>query len=194
MDLDPFSPIGITEETMRLLDVFLLHCVLRDSPPDDPKEIAAVGRNLNRVAARGRRPGLQLEREGKSVGMAEWGEEVLAECEPIAEALDAANATEAHRQALKRAKEALSDPGSVPSARIVEEMVRSYDSSYTRFVLDHSLRHRRALLALPLSPQVEERYRQLAEHSLEEQRRMEASDDMPFESYRQRYLSQGLVA
>src|SRR5439155_9742903 len=37
MDLDPFVPIGITADTMRFLDVFLLHCLLCDSPPDTPE-------------------------------------------------------------------------------------------------------------------------------------------------------------
>jgi glutamate--cysteine ligase len=42
MDLDPFSAIGITAQTMRFLDIFLLHCLLNDSPPDTPQEIAAT--------------------------------------------------------------------------------------------------------------------------------------------------------
>src|SRR5207244_7993056 len=32
MDLDPYSGIGIAAETTRFLDVFLLHCLLSDSP------------------------------------------------------------------------------------------------------------------------------------------------------------------
>src|SRR3954469_24948548 len=56
MDLDPFCPIGITPQTCRMLDIFLLHCLLHESPPDTPAEIAEVGRNQNRVAARGREP------------------------------------------------------------------------------------------------------------------------------------------
>src|SRR5215212_9873323 len=48
MDLDPFSPIGISAATCRFLDVFLLHCLLSDSPPDTPAEIAAINRNQDR--------------------------------------------------------------------------------------------------------------------------------------------------
>src|SRR6218665_2300638 len=44
-DLDPFVPVGITAATMRLLDVFLLHCLLSDSPPDTPEEIAELQHN-----------------------------------------------------------------------------------------------------------------------------------------------------
>src|SRR2546426_115712 len=45
MDLDPFCPIGIWPATCRFLDLFLLHCLLADSPPDTPQEIAAIRRN-----------------------------------------------------------------------------------------------------------------------------------------------------
>jgi glutamate--cysteine ligase len=51
MDLDPFRPVGIVPETMHMLDVYLLYCLLSDSPPDTPQEIAALGRNQQRVAA-----------------------------------------------------------------------------------------------------------------------------------------------
>jgi len=54
MDLDPFVPVGITAQTMRLLDVFLLHCLLTDSPPDTPEEIAVLKHNQQLTAERGR--------------------------------------------------------------------------------------------------------------------------------------------
>src|SRR5260221_11169598 len=99
MDLDPFSPIGITADTIRFLDVFLLHCLLAESPPDTRREIEAIGRNKLRTAARGREPGLRLDRDGRMVELREWGAEVLAEGGPMAPALDAAQGTGAHPDA-----------------------------------------------------------------------------------------------
>ncbi|HSU43521.1 MAG TPA: glutamate--cysteine ligase, partial [Casimicrobiaceae bacterium] len=52
LDVEPFSPVGIDALTMRFLDVFLLHCLLADSPPDTPAEIARIARNQFRVAER----------------------------------------------------------------------------------------------------------------------------------------------
>src|SRR5207249_7616955 len=54
MDLDPFEPVGINTQTMRFLDLFLLHCVLCDSAPDTPGALAALTRNKPPVASRGR--------------------------------------------------------------------------------------------------------------------------------------------
>ena len=43
---------------MRLLDVFVLHCLLSDSPPDTPQEIAELKHNQHHTAERGRESGL----------------------------------------------------------------------------------------------------------------------------------------
>src|SRR5690349_16948534 len=72
MDLDPFVPVGITARTMRFIDVFLLHCLLSDSPDDTPEEIVALARNQQRTAARGREPGLKLERGAAEVPLVDW--------------------------------------------------------------------------------------------------------------------------
>ena len=189
MDLDPFCPIGITEGTLRLLDVFLLHCLLRDSPPDTPQELAAIVRNQQRVAARGREPGLRLTNGSHEVAFAEWGGQVLAECEPIATAVDAANETTTHREALAAAVAALHDPAMTPSARVLQTMERDYGNSYTRFVLAQSLAHRDTILQLPFPADVADRFARLAEESIVEQRRIEAADTCPFETYRQLYLA-----
>jgi len=193
MDLDPFSPIGITADTVRFLDVFLLHCLLTESPPDTPREIEATGRNKQRASTRGREPGLRLERGAQHVELRKWGAEVLAECEPIAAALDAAHGAvhgkSAHRDALQAALRAVEDPSHAPSARVLAEMRRSHGNSYARFALARSLEHARALRSEPLPKQVEARFVRLAEESIRKQREIEAADKVDFETYRQRYLS-----
>ena len=189
MDLDPFEPAGINAATMRVLDTFLLHCLLCDSPLDTPDEVRAVRRNQQRVATRGREPGLRLERGANEVLLAEWGGRILAECKPIAAALDAANGTTAHAEALATAVDRLNNPDATPSARVLQATARDHGNSFVRFVLAQSIKHRESILALPLAPDVLERYARVAEESLAEQRRIEASDRLPFEAYRQLYLA-----
>ena len=198
MDLNPFCPIGIAADTMRFLDVFLLHCLLCDSPPDTPQELDVMARNILRASARGREPGVRLVRGSQEVALFEWGGQVLAECEPIAAALDAAHyATTAgtdYSDALAAAVAALDDPASTPSARVLEAMQQNHDGSYLRFVLAQSLQHRIALQSLTLHAEVAERFARLAEVSLAEQRRIEAATKVPFETFRQQYLSSVMLS
>ncbi len=189
LDLDPFSPVGITAPAMRFLDVFLLHCLLADSPPDTPQEIAAIGRNKQRVAARGREPGLRLERDGAEVELRQWAGEVLGACAPIAAALDAAQGDDTCRAALAATIEAAANPETLPSARVLAAILQDHGGSYFRFALEHSRRYRGALLAEPLPDEVARRFEGLARQSLDEQLALESADDVPFETYRQRYLA-----
>ena len=188
MDLDPFSPIGITAQTCRFLDVFLLDCLLAESPPDSPAEIKSINRNQERVAARGREPGLKLSRNGAEVPLKEWGRELLAQCAPAAAKLDALLGSAAYRDAVQAAFSALEEPDSVPSARVLHAMQRNHGGSYVRFVLAESLLHRASLLATPLPPDIEDEFANLARASSAKQRQIEAQDRVDFETYRRQYL------
>ena len=160
-----------------------------EGPVLPPDEIRAVGRNQQRVATRGREPGLLLVRGSDEVPLADWGGRILAECKPIAAALDAANGGSAHGTALASALERIGNPDATPSARVLQTAARDHGNSFVRFVLSQSIKHRETILALPLAPDVVERYAHYAEASLAEQREIEASDRLPFEAYRQLYLA-----
>jgi glutamate--cysteine ligase len=188
MDLDPFVPIAISAATVRFLDVFLLHCLLCDSPPDTPEELADIVSNKQRVASRGREPGLTLARHAHEVELVEWGGEVLADCAPIAAALDRANGGSMHAEALRAAVAALNDPQTTPSARVLQAM-EGYGNSYVSFALAQSRAHRDTILGAELAADVADHFARLAEESIEAQRRIEAADTVPFETYREQYLS-----
>jgi glutamate--cysteine ligase len=193
MDLDPFNPVGINAQTMRFLDILLLWCLLEDSPPDNPQELLAIARNKLRGAQEGRKPGLTLERRGAQVALADWGNEVLAACEPIAEAIDGIRGGAAYRDSLQNAFSCLKDPESAPSAKVLHAMARNHMNSHVRFTLAESLSHRGTLLGIPLKPDAEDRFARLAAESLEKQRKIEAADRVDFETYRQRYLNPELL-
>ncbi len=188
MDLDPFEPVGINADTVAFLDVFLLHCLLAESPPDTPDEIAALARNQHRAAERGREPGLRLERGGAEVPLLEWGAQILDECAPAAAALDAARGGRQHRDALAAATAALAQPEQLPSARVLHAMRSDHSGSYTSFVNACAERTRQVLMQQTLSAETHTRLTQQAQASVQERHRIEAADSIDFEQFRQHYL------
>ena len=190
MDLDPFEPAGISAQTMRFLDVFLLHCLLRDSPPDSPEENVAMGRNQHRAAAQGREADLMLQRGESHVGIADWGAEILAECLPLAEALDQLGGTPArHLSAVEQALQRWQAPHTSPSARLLSAMKTDFGGAFHALALAQTHQTHAHWLPQPLPPEVHDPLRVAAEVSLREQRRREAADMGTFEEYRVAYLA-----
>jgi glutamate--cysteine ligase len=189
MDLDPFVPVGIEASTMRFIDVFLLHCLLADSAPDTRDEIAALGRNQHAAAARGREPGLKLERGHTSVALADWGAELLEGCAPIAARLDALFGGGHYRAALNAAQVAWRAPQGLPSARVLASIEAAEGCAYTAFVRQQAERTRDGLLALPWSAEQQASFEREARASIDAQHALEAADVVPFETFRQDYVS-----
>ncbi|WP_422846008.1 glutamate--cysteine ligase [Acidovorax sp. M2(2025)] len=189
MDLDPFVPVGITAQTMRLLDVFLLHCLLSDSPPDTPAEIAALKQNQHLTAERGREPGLLLQRGGERVRLADWGTQVLDECAPLAQALDAQHGSGDYSAALRAARALMAAPDETPSARVLQSITQQHGHSFEAFARECSVQAQNALLARPWTPQQQARYAALAEESIAAQKTIEAADTLPFEAWREQYMA-----
>lgn len=191
MDIDPFAPVGIAAQTMRVLDIFLLHCLCSPSPADSPEEIANLQHNQYLSAERGREPGLMLRRGGASfelLPLTAWAAQVLDDCQPIAAALDAAHGTHDYSAALDSARALCDTPEQTPSARVLEQ-TRALDNSFSRFGLKQSRWAQAQLLALPWSDADQAHWTALSEQSRQRQHAIEAADTGSFEDWRLRYMN-----
>ena len=189
LDLDPFVHVGITTQTMRFIDVFLLHCLLADSPNDSPQEITELAHNQHRTAARGREPGLRLERAGCEVPLVDWAAELLDAFGPLAAALDAAHDSTDYSDAVRSAHAALHDPSTLPSARVLATMATEHENSFVHFLREQSQQTQKNLLALPFTDAQQAYFADLTQKSVADQKAIEAADTLPFEIYREQYVS-----
>ncbi|HET8871511.1 MAG TPA: glutamate--cysteine ligase [Aquabacterium sp.] len=189
MDLNPYLPIGIDEQTVRFLDVFLLHCLLSPSPFDSPEEIAALARNQQKVASRGREPGLMLERGHHSVSLREWASEIVHQCHQVAVTLDEVHGGQAFLDSWRMAAQRIEDYSLMPSAQVVSAIQQAPDQGHKGFVLDRSRHAKEALSTRPLSLDLLNRLLEEADKSIEEQTQIEAADAESFERFRQDYMS-----
>lgn len=188
LDVSPFDPVGINQRQSRFLEVFLLTCLLRDSPPIDADEHAANVSNHAAVAKRGREPGLQLHRGGCEVALRDWGielrEQLLATCEvfdPDGE-LGCADA-------VRECTVGLDDPAQTPSGRLLEELRQT---GQPLFVYAMELARDCSDYFRSLSPEFNvhaAEFEAESRASVARQREIEAADDIDFESYLARFFS-----
>ena len=88
LDVSAFDPVGVNQNKLRFLEVFLALCLMKESPPIGISEQDTLDANHVTVARRGREPGLTLKRDGRAVSMHDWARELLDSMQGIAEILD----------------------------------------------------------------------------------------------------------
>ncbi|PIE43831.1 MAG: glutamate--cysteine ligase [Gammaproteobacteria bacterium] len=93
LDINCFERAGISQIQLDFLEVFMLFCLFTDAPPFDAQAENEAKDNMAKTSCCGRDPKLTLQNNAKSVSIAEWGSELLAAMQPIAQAMD----SEKHR-------------------------------------------------------------------------------------------------
>jgi glutamate--cysteine ligase len=175
LDIDPFEPSGISVETARFLDAYLLMCALADSPALPPPAYAEANANFGRVTLEGRKPGLTLARDGAAVSLRDWADELMEPIEAAARALDALAGGDAYASAVAEQRVKLRDPDATPAARVLRTM-RERGQSFLRFGLAQSEAHAAYFRARPPAADALEAAQELAERSLREQAELERRD------------------
>jgi glutamate--cysteine ligase len=189
LDVSAFDPVGVNQHKMRFLEAFLALCVLKDSPPLGGDAQTELDANHLTVARRGREPGLKLKRDGRTVPMLTWAQELLDQMHGVCELLDQGLANKPYATALAIQAAKVQDVSLTPSARLLEEM-RTTGESFFQLALRMSSAHKAYFLELhpPNELRLAE-FRAEAEESLRAQEKIEAADRQPFDEYLARYLA-----
>ena len=182
LDINPYLPLGIDLDQARFLDVFILFCALTDSPLLAGGECHASTDNFLATVKEGRRPGLQLQRNGQPVELRSWAGELLDAFAPIAALLDRAHGGEAYQQALQLQRRKVADVTLTPSARVLAELQASGES-FRAFALRQSKAHAETLRSQPLSAADEADFERMARESLAEQAQLESTDEGDFDTF-----------
>jgi glutamate--cysteine ligase len=187
LDIDPSQPIGIRADTARFVDAFLLFCATEPSPPTpDGVGNQAGSQNFANVVRFGRQPGLQLDREGRSIGLAEWGRELLDRIEPYAALFDLGTHEPLYADALAAQRPKLADPTLTPSAHLLETLQRT-GASFHEHALAESRAHAKAMRSHPLPSDVQSLYVEGARRSIAQEAELVAGDCESFDDYVARY-------
>jgi glutamate--cysteine ligase len=185
LDVNLFHPIGVGQVQTRLLEAFLIYCMLMDSPPIDAAEQDEIEAREAAVARRGREPGLVLNRGGKATPLQDWAMEILEGVGAVAELLDEGDGAYEEAVALQRA--AVNDPQLTPSAGVLREM-RERRLGFFHLALDVSREHRQYFLDLYALPDAKQTMlSREARDSVRRQEQLEAQQHEDFANYLDRY-------
>jgi glutamate--cysteine ligase len=187
LDIDPFEPCGISSETARFMDAFLLFCALENSPSFGEDGFChESAQNFQTVVREGRKPGLLLRQSGIPVPLAQWATQVLDHIQACAGVLAKQTNDSAYINAVQSQHAKVIDPELTPSARVLEAL-KGQHTSFHEFGLTLALQHTRTLAQAGLSDQERAKGNQLRDESLAAQAVLEADTSVTFDEYVRRF-------
>ncbi|MBW3694127.1 glutamate--cysteine ligase [Vibrio sp. T187] len=123
LDVNPFSSVGITEEQVRFLDLFLTWSVLTDSEEMDNCELECWRDNWNKVIIEGRKEGLELQIgcNGERLTLQEWAKRVFKDLRLIAEMMDSELGGNAYQATCETLEAWIDNPELTISGQLLEK-------------------------------------------------------------------------
>ena len=186
LDLNPFAPLGIDEEQIHFMDLFLSYCLINPSPMLAEAECNEVALNQHEVVLDGRNPEFTLQRLGKTVTLKDWARELVEQMHPLAVLLDETHGVNHYQAALQAMSARVEDSELTPSAKVLAAM-KQKNHSFCDFGLEQSKQLANSHQA-PLASETRLHWQGLAQNSLQKQQDIEQADDMNFDQYLAHYL------
>ncbi|WP_192459268.1 glutamate--cysteine ligase [Musicola keenii] len=182
LDINPFSPTGVSADQVRFLDLFLIWCALVDAPEMSEGELLCTRKNWNRVILEGRKPGqtIGMGCETSRRPIADVGRVLFSDLRRVAELLDQEHAVPHYQQVCDRLAEAFDYPEKTFSARILAMMLQGGCGNVG---LELAKNYQEQLVSEPLEILSEPQLHAESERSWQHQRQLEAEDTQDFDDY-----------
>lgn len=182
LDINPFSPSGVSAEQVRFLDLFLIWCALADAPEMDAAELQCTRKNWNRIILEGRKPGLTMGMgcETRQQPLADVGHALFNDLKRVAEVLDREHAQPYYQQVCDTLSACFDAPETTFSGRLLAQMKTQGCGSVGLALAE---KYREQLCQEPLSVLTEAQFAAESERSWEKQRTLEAQDTLSFDEF-----------
>lgn len=187
LDVDPFEPTGISLQTARFMDAFLLFCALEDSPQSPDRGVTDTD-NFAKVVKHGREPGLQLLCDGRAIDLQAWARQLLEPIAITAKLLDAHAGSSEHAAALLAQAAKVEDVRLTPSAQVLEAM-KECGNSFAAFGMQQSRAHAEHLRSRPLCAAEQARFEESVRISIAARLDLEKHQHGDFDTFAEAYAA-----
>ena len=131
IDINPFIPEGIDENKIKLLDVYIMHALISDSPEVSDTEIEEIRANQKAMVESGRSKDIKLKRGGVDIPLLELKTVLHDELKQVASAMDE------YCPGYSNAVDSEMNIDILPSERIMNE-IKSQNISFQEYGLSQS--------------------------------------------------------
>ena len=185
VDVNPYSPIGIDEDTAGFLEVLALYCLLQDSPALLDAEQSIIENNQAEVVNRGRAPNAHIQEGDIKIPIEAWGQQYVTAMQPLAALLDQSYATQLYSQALERMMARLHEVDETLSAQMIADTIQH--GGTWGFGSYMAQQHEHAYEQHALRPETQTYFDEIAVQSIQQQQQLEQAQGLSFADYVAQY-------
>ena len=181
VDINPYSPIGIDENTAGFLETLATYCLFSDSPELLDAELAVIEKNQAEVVNRGRAENAVILVDGKAVLIEEWAQGYLDAMQSISQLLNKTYNNTIYSDAMSVMQQRIHEVNDSLSAMIVGD-TRDAGGMWQ---LGYSLLqdHEELFSQYPMSSETQSYFADLATSSLQQQIALEQEQSISFSDY-----------
>ncbi|MCK6262329.1 glutamate--cysteine ligase [Vibrio sp. ZSDE26] len=189
LDVNPFSSVGITEEQVRFLDLFLTWATLSDSDPMDDCELKCWRDNWNKVILEGRKTGLELQIgcRGEQLTLQAWAKRVFDDLILIARSMDEAHGGRAYQDVCDKLIQWIDQPELTISGQLLA-MTKQY-GGLGQLGCELGMTYRQQYQQHQYKVYSQQQMESEVIRSREAQAAVESSDTEEFDTYLENYFS-----
>lgn len=188
LDVNPFSPYGITLDQMRVLDLFLLYCLFAEDDEMTSKQQQEAEENQDTVVLSGREKDLELNYNGKAIKRTSWLAEIYADMENIASWLDTHYGSKGYTESLDTIKPSIDDPEQTLSGKWMSELLtQEIDNGF--FGMNLAKQYADDIRQSEANYFTTEMLTKEAEQSLAKQTQVEQSDSVSYDDFLKEYFA-----
>lgn len=184
IDIDPFHPLGIGRCQMQFLELFLLFCLVKKSPPLTESEIKTLCKNQNDVALHGRHPGVHIMEGRVLKPIGQVAKTLIRALEKMSHLLPVCD--------IESFFAAVDDPEKTLSGKIMQVM-QEENHTHESFGLKQASEHRAFYEKKVLPKAVQKEYKEIAEESVLEERLQIQNESVGLFGYEDLELSTQVV-
>ena len=181
VDVNPYSAIGINEDTAGFLEVLALYCLLQDSPDLLDVEQDLIEQNQAEVVNRGRAPNAKILEAGQELPLIAWIQQHVTAMQPLADTLNQSYATDLYSQAMLVMQSRIDDVDETLSAHVIADTMEQ--GGTWSFGSHMAKEHIKLYEQHTLSTETLAYFEELAQTSLQNQQQLEQEKDISFDEY-----------
>lgn len=171
LDIDPFSPIGVSDESLLFIEMLLYYCLLEKSPKITQGEAKEIMAHQNKIALFG---GKQPCRE--------IGIRVLKKLDPIANILDQNFKDKRYSNNLQQQFKKISNPFLIPSRQLIANMEKS-NKSFLEYGMGIASENKNIFSKNSLTKNEDQEFKEEVEKSLHRQIDLEIRSELYTKGY-----------